>query len=155
MLFLGWYETSRQYCQITTPKVLLIVFLALFWCFINMKIKTLLFSLFVLCTLNLTAQNPNSDSAVIRRFFDEALLRGKSHSLLGELCTKAPHRLSGSENAQRAVEWAQNTMQNLGFDTVFLQPCMVPHWVRGEAEEAKIISKKNRKKESKYLCIGR
>lgn len=119
-----------------------------------MKIKTLLFSLFVLCTLNLTAQNPNSDSAVIRRFFDEALLRGKSHSLLGELCTKAPHRLSGSENAQRAVEWAQNTMQNLGFDTVFLQPCMVPHWVRGEAEEAKIISKKTGKKKVNICALG-
>ncbi|HYG14498.1 MAG TPA: peptidase M28 family protein, partial [Bacteroidia bacterium] len=95
--------------------------------------------------LTATAQSPgpDSDSAVIRRMFNETLLNGKSFEMLGELCRTAPARISGSENAQKAVDWAFATMKNLGFDTVFLQPCMVPHWVRGEKEEAKIISKKN------------
>ncbi len=98
----------------------------------------------------LLAQNPNSDSAIIRRMFDEALLRGKAYPMLGELCKTAPGRVSGSANAQKAVEWGYKTMNDLGFDTVFLQPCMVPHWVRGDAEEAKIIGK--RVKEKVNIC---
>lgn len=119
-----------------------------------MKLKNLFLCAFVAGALGMQAQNPNSDSAVIRRIFDEALLRGQSHPLLGQLCSTAPHRLSGSENAQKAVEWAQSTMQKLGFDTVFLQPVMVPHWVRGEAEEAKIISKKTGKKKVNICALG-
>ncbi len=111
-----------------------------------MKQKYLLLSLLFLLFVGAFAQNPNSDSAVIRRIFDEALLRGSSYEMLGELCKKAPHRLSGSKNAAIAVEWAKAKMESLGFDTVFLQPVMVPHWVRGEKEEAKIINKSGKKK---------
>ncbi|MFX3625750.1 MAG: M28 family peptidase [bacterium] len=111
-----------------------------------MKRKYLPLSIFLLFYVGVFAQDPNSDSAVIRRIFDEALLRGKSYDMLGELCKKAPHRLSGSENAAIAVEWAKAKMEALGFDTVFLQPVMVPHWVRGEKETAKILSKSGKKK---------
>ena len=31
-------------------------------------------------------------------------------------------------------------MESYGFDKVFLQECMVPHWVRGEKEIGKIIN---------------
>lgn len=99
------------------------------------------------------AQNPNTDSAVIRKIFDEALMRGQAHPLLGQLCKIAPGRVSGSENAQKAVDWAYHAMQQLDFDTVFLQPCMVPHWVRGDKEEAKIISKKGKEK-VKICALG-
>ncbi len=111
-----------------------------------MKRKYLPLNIFLLFYVGVFAQDPNSDSAVIRRIFDEALLRGKSYDMLGELCKKAPHRLSGSENAAIAVEWAKAKMEALGFDTVFLQPVMVPHWVRGEKETAKILSKSGKKK---------
>ncbi len=39
-------------------------------------------------------------------------------------------RLSGSPQAQRAVEWVADEMRKLGLD-VRLQKVMVPHWVRG------------------------
>lgn len=119
-----------------------------------MKLKYLLLAVAAYFSFGVVAQNPSSDSAVIRRIFDEALLRGKSYEMLGELCSKAPHRLSGSEQAQKAVEWSQAMMKDLGFDTVFLQPCMVPHWVRGEKEEAKIISKKTGKKKVNICALG-
>lgn len=111
-----------------------------------MKRKILALSIFITVFVCAFAQNPNSDSAVIRRIFDESLLRGKSYEMLGELCEKAPHRLSGSKHAEIAVEWAKAKMESLGFDSVFLQPVMVPHWVRGEKEDAKIISKAGKKK---------
>ena len=44
-------------------------------------------------------------------------------------------RLSGSEGAKKAVIWSKETMDNYGFDTVYLQEVMVPHWERGEIEE--------------------
>lgn len=34
-------------------------------------------------------------------------------------------------------------MKQLGFDSVWLQPVMVPHWVRGEKEIGRIISKRS------------
>ena len=47
-------------------------------------------------------------------------------------------RLSGSANAEKAVEWTAATMRSWGLD-VRLQPVTVPHWVRGR-EEAKLTS---------------
>lgn len=55
-------------------------------------------------------------------------------SLLHELTTKVGGRVSGSENAAKAVVWGKATMERLGFDNVQLVPCMVPHWVRGNVE---------------------
>ena len=40
-------------------------------------------------------------------------------------------RLSGSPQAQRAVEYVESEMKKLGLD-VRLQKVTVPHWVRGE-----------------------
>lgn len=46
-------------------------------------------------------------------------------------------RLSGSPQAQRAVEYVADEMRKLGLE-VRLQKVMVPHWVRGE-EKAELI----------------
>ena len=37
---------------------------------------------------------------------------------------------------QKAVEWGEKVMKEVGLDSVWLQPVMVPHWVRGEKEVA-------------------
>ena len=39
-------------------------------------------------------------------------------------------RLSGSENLENAIDWIVETMKEDGFDKVWKQPVMVPHWVR-------------------------
>jgi hypothetical protein len=38
--------------------------------------------------------------------------------------------------------WAKKRMEEAGFDKVWLQPVMVPHWVRGNVEEAEILRSK-------------
>jgi len=86
--------------------------------------------------LNLTAGD--SDSVVARKFFNEELLHGKSYEMLDELCNDIGHRLSGSEGAARAVKWGEAIMREYKFDRVFLQEVMVPHWVRGAQETARI-----------------
>lgn len=77
---------------------------------------------------------------MFKKIFNEALVNGKSYSNLDYLVNKIGGRLSGSPQAQQAVEWAFRAMKEAGADTVFLQECMVPHWVRGEKEQAKVIS---------------
>lgn len=72
-------------------------------------------------------------------FLDEGLPRGKAYGLLEQLCTVAPHRLSGSEGAARAVEWGLATMQLLGFENVRLEPVTVPRWERGDIEELVVV----------------
>ncbi len=101
-------------------------------------IKKTLLSLLVLCHFAAIAQDENT----IRTIFDEALAKGKSYEMLYDLTTKIGPRLSGSPGAAAAVEWSRHVMQDYGFDSVWLQPVMVPHWVRGQKEIARIINSK-------------
>lgn len=79
------------------------------------------------------------DTKMIKKFFDEALVNAESYKNLEHLCLNIGPRLSGSKNAQKAVEWTKKVMEDYGFDKVFLQEVLVPHWERGAKEEAKIV----------------
>ncbi|MDP1744335.1 MAG: peptidase M28 family protein, partial [Bacteroidota bacterium] len=103
-----------------------------------MKFKLPLLFLFI--SLLASPGIAQTDSAMIKKIFNEALTNGKSYSNLDYLSNKIGGRLSGSPEAQKAVEWTYKAMKDAGADTVYLQECMVPHWVRGEKESAKIIS---------------
>jgi len=76
----------------------------------------------------------------VNKIFSTALSSGQSYPMLEQLCKDVGARLSGSPEAAKAVEWSKNKMESYGFDNVFLQPVMVPHWVRGAKESAKIIA---------------
>lgn len=58
---------------------------------------------------------------------------------LAELTDTYGHRLSGSENLQRAIVWAAETMKRDGLENVRTEPVMVPRWVRGR-ESAEIVA---------------
>ncbi len=102
--------------------------------------KTLVISFLLL--VSLTTFSQTSDEAVIKQIFDLALSKGKSYEMLYDLSVNVGPRLSGSPGAAAGVEWSRNAMKQLGFDSVWLQPVMVPHWVRGEKEIGRIISKR-------------
>ena len=80
-----------------------------------------------------------ADSLVFKRIYEEALLRGHSYALLGELCSMGP-RLSGSDNAERAMQWAVQELKNYSFDRVDTQSVLVPRWERGPKETAVLNS---------------
>ncbi|GAB3887547.1 M28 family peptidase [Spirosoma agri] len=103
------------------------------------KLFTALLSLSVAC-----AYAQDADSVTIRRIFNESLANGKSYEWLRHLTKKVGPRLSGSEGAQKAVDWTKQIMEEQGFDRVFLQDVMVPHWVRGAKEEAFIRNGKQK-----------
>lgn len=100
-----------------------------------MKLKLTLLSALILIGGLVKAQ----DSLMIRKIYDEELVNGKCYENLRYLCKNIGQRLSGSPNAQKAVDWGKKLMESYGFDKVYLQPCMVPHWVRGAKEEGAII----------------
>ncbi len=74
-------------------------------------------------------------------FVRTALTQNDGYNLLKKMCALGP-RLSGSENSLRAIKWAEEKMKQLGLDSVWLQPVMVPHWVRGNIEKAVIKDSK-------------
>lgn len=112
------------------------------------------FLLACLISLSLSAQN-QQDAQMVRAIFDEALERGESYEMLHYLTKNIGGRLAGSPQAAAAVEWTRQKMMALGFDTVYLQPVMVPHWVRGEKEVGRIVnSKKIGSMEVKVTSLG-
>src|SRR4051794_14791207 len=105
-----------------------------------MKLKFTLLT-FLICTTTLIQAQ---DSLMLRKIYDEGLVNGQAYGNLHYLCKNIGQRISGSANAQKGVEWGKKVMESYGFDHVFLQEVMVPHWVRGAKEQGIIIDGKNR-----------
>ena len=95
-----------------------------------------------------------TDSLALRRIYDEALLRGESYENLRYLTGTIGGRLSGSPQAQMAVEWGKATMEKAGFDRVYLQEVMVPHWVRGAKERGEIVGNKGKEIRVPVCALG-
>jgi len=74
---------------------------------------------------------------MIKKISDEVFMNGKAYSNLRYLCKQVGPRLSGSSGAALAVEQTARMLREAGADTVYLQPCMVPRWVRGDKEVGK------------------
>ena len=87
-------------------------------------------------TKNIIQTVNKTDSTTIKHIFNSALTNGQCYQWLDILANDIGGRLSGSPEAQQAVEWGEKLMKELDFDKVWLQPVMVPHWVRGEKEVA-------------------
>ena len=104
---------------------------------IAMKLRELVMIMFSILSLPVAVCAQTSDADDVKLMFDETLRNGKSYEWLRYLTTQIGPRLSGSAGAAEAVNWAKTELQNIA-DTVWLQPVMVPHWIRGSAEDAYI-----------------
>ena len=91
-------------------------------------------SLFLALLFSVYTYAQTDDSIAIKRMAGEVMTHGKAYDNLHYLCKKIGPRLSGSPQAQKAVEATARMLKEAGADTVYLQPCMVPHWVRGQKE---------------------
>ena len=70
--------------------------------------------------------------ATAGRIIGAALVSNRAYTRLAYLSDDIGHRLSGSKNLERAIEWALAEMKRDGLDNVRGEKVMVPHWVRGE-----------------------
>ncbi len=91
----------------------------------------------VLCVLigsQVFAQS--EDEKQLRAIYDAALTQGKAYGWLNHLSNQIGGRLSGSVEAEQAIIYVKSRLDSLGLDRVWLQPVMVPKWVRGVPEYA-------------------
>jgi hypothetical protein len=111
---------------------------------------------FVLMSIGLTffqfIFTQSQEDKMIRRIYDEALLRGHAYEDLRSLCKDIGPRLSGSSEAAMSIRWSEQKMNSYGFDRVYLEPIMVPHWERGNPESAWIIAHPNGILEKINIC---
>lgn len=93
--------------------------------------------LFAFISVSINAQSLKvSDEKTLADFYTYALTQGKSYEWLQHLTTQIGGRMPGTVAADKAVKWVEKTMLDAGFDKVWLQPVMVPHWERGDKEVA-------------------
>ena len=117
--------------------------------------KRQIFSVFIFSVFSFGAFAQADDSKMIKRMSDEILLNGKSYQNLYTLCKTVGSRLSGSAGMYKAEQWGLQALKAAGADNVYLQQCMVPHWVRGKKEVAGYITKNgNKTKQFDVLALG-
>jgi len=119
--------------------------------------STFFLILFLLFTVGFAQEQvaKNEHDAFIKKIYDHTLTSGQTHLMLKELCAMYPHRLSGSAGAEGSVQWAKKQMEDFGFDRVYLQEVMVPHWERGEKEQAVIMLENGETIDLSVLALGR
>lgn len=90
-------------------------------------------SFFKILVISILLQNmafaQNESSKTIEKIYDNALTTRVAYNQLGLLCEKAPGRLIGTANSFIAVDLMKKYLQELGADTVFLQPFSSPAWI--------------------------
>ncbi|NJW53694.1 M20/M25/M40 family metallo-hydrolase [Salinimicrobium oceani] len=117
--------------------------------------KKLIALLIILSAWVTQAQNQQQeDSLTIRKLYDLSLLQGQSYPWLEHLSNKIGGRLSGSLEAQRAVEYTKAELEQLGLDRVWLQPVMVPKWTRGNPEYAYVQTQEGPSTVVNILALG-
>jgi len=90
-----------------------------------------------LCTIGFSQ---SEDEKQIQSIYNKALTDGMAYDWLNHISNQIGGRLSGSVEAQLAVDYTKKELETLGLDRVWLQPVMVPKWVRGLPESAKIVT---------------
>ena len=115
--------------------------------------RNILLTLFISFPIFLNSQTDKDKSDFINDIYNEALSNGKSYEWLEYLSNDIGHRLSGSVNAERAVKWGKEELLTIS-DKVWLQPVMVPKWVRGAPEYAHIESTSGKTIPVPILALG-
>lgn len=104
--------------------------------------RNIFLAVLILNTFILFSQT--KDEQTIKEIYKSSLINSQCYSWLDYLSNSIGARLSGSTNAEKAVQYTKSQLETLGFDRVYLQEVMVPKWVRGEKEEAYIVINKTK-----------
>lgn len=126
-----------------------------------MRLSSLRLCVFLLLLGNAAAPGQTTDSARTAQYrqaigviTQEGLRHCDAFRYLTDLTQNIGARLSGSPQAARAVEWGKALMTRLGFQNVHLEPVMVPHWVRGDVEQASILSPEAGRQKLSVCALG-
>lgn len=70
----------------------------------------------------------------------KAINSNLGYEVVRSLTTEVGHRMVGTANDAKGVEWAVNKMKEYGFDRVWTEPVTVPRWHRGPVTTASITA---------------
>ena len=76
------------------------------------------------------SSNSPEDAFFIRKIYDQALTESSAYPWLTHLSEEIGGRLAGSQQALDGVDYTFDQLVELGVDTAWKQPCMVPRWER-------------------------
>lgn len=118
------------------------------------KFNTMRLLLLVITFLFANTFYSQTDEEIFKTIYKTSLTNGKSYQWLDYLSNQIGGRLSGSVNAELAVEWGKKELELLGLDKVWLQPVMVPKWIRGAKEYAYIKSSSGKTTTVNICALG-
>ncbi|MCU0443576.1 MAG: M20/M25/M40 family metallo-hydrolase [Microscillaceae bacterium] len=116
--------------------------------------KHFYFLMLIFICLNQGNAQSETDSVLLRKIYNLALSEPKGYEWLEYLCYKVGARLSGSPQAQQAVEFTKKIMDTLQLDRVYLQEVQVPNWKRGDQEIGRITTTKKQKIAVRVVALG-
>ena len=96
----------------------------------------------------------SEDKRMIRQLHELSVTKGKAYDWLEFLCKDIGHRLSGSPQLAAATNYTYYLMKELGFDSVWLQSCKVPHWERGPKEIVRVTGSVEGQFDLSTLALG-
>ncbi|MCP3136985.1 M20/M25/M40 family metallo-hydrolase [Pyxidicoccus xibeiensis] len=99
------------------------------------------------------ASAPAYPQAVAEKLIGPALTEGHAYARLAELTDGIGPRLSGSEGAEAAVQWALRSFKADGVKA-WTEPVKVPRWVRGEERGEVLASARTRGHPLSLLALG-
>lgn len=85
------------------------------------------------------SQDVDEDAFFIKKIHNTALGQGRAYDWLKDLTDLGP-RPTGKPQTAAALAYVKQVLDTLGVDSVWLQPCMVPHWERGDKEQVRIVN---------------
>ncbi len=132
--------------------------------FINLKLMVKqqnLFQLFVFSLLGmalcpvLRAQT-DDDAHFIKAIFSNCLEHQTSYQWLEHLSEKIGHRLAGSPQSLKAIDYTHAVLDTLNTDKVWNQACTVRYWYRGASPEQVRLHKhlEHKSRHLKALALG-
>lgn len=97
-------------------------------------IKFFLFTLIL--SLSTFSQDYNSPryKEIAEKIYKYAHKDSTAWDRMAYLCDNYGHRISGSDDLEKAIGWIYQEMQKDGFENVKKEPVMVPTWLRGKGE---------------------
>ncbi len=93
----------------------------------------------------------DQDLGTARELRERALQRDGGFEIVKDLTTRIGPRLAGTEADARAVAWAEELLNDLGFDRVWLEAATYPTWTR-EFERVRVTAPV--KQDMEALAIG-
>ena len=121
----------------------------------HITLKTNILLLIVGSSLLYDANGQEENQAFfIKSIYEHTLTNAKCDNWLAVLSDTIGGRLAGSVQAEEAVSYTQNMLEEQGLD-VWLQPCIVPKWTRGDKEVVRAFWKEGiREKDSSLNALS-